>query len=224
MPCTGRNSPSRGFTLIEVVVAIAIVAVLAAFAVPSYRSYVERVNRLTAVAALYRAAQYVDAFGDAPPTALPEGVNRAPESGKLVYVLRIRFDDARGGYALEARPAADGAMVQCGTTDAASTCCMRTARARIAWPEASRSMAVRRRAMPAGEQASCAAPGVSISPAPAAGRRGRRAGPVDGRHGRPGRVATGACVAAPRRRMRRRASPVSRSGSPPRARSRQRPI
>lgn len=110
MPCTGRNSPSRGFTLIEVVVAIAIVAVLAAFAVPSYRSYVERMNRLTAVAALYRAAQYVDAFGDAPPTALPEGVNRAPESGKLVYVLRIMFDDARGGYALEARPAADGAM------------------------------------------------------------------------------------------------------------------
>lgn len=221
MPCTGRNSPSRGFTLIEVVVAIAIVAVLAAFAVPSYRSYVERVNRLTAVAALYRAAQYVDAFGDAPPTALPEGVNRRPNpASSSMCCGSCSTTRAADTHWRRVPPP----MVQCGTTDAASTCCMRTARARIAWPEASRSMAVRRRAMPAGEQASCAAPGVSISPAPAAGRRGRRAGSVDGRHGRPGRVATGACVAALRRRMRRRASPVSRSGSPPRARSRQRPI
>ncbi|AGK47274.1 prepilin-type N-terminal cleavage/methylation domain protein [Burkholderia thailandensis MSMB121] len=110
MSCTERSARLRGFTLIEVVVALAIVAVLAAFAVPSYRSHVERGNRLTAIAALYRAAQYADAFGEAPPTALPEGMNRAPDSGKVLYVLRITFDDARGGYALEASPAVDGAM------------------------------------------------------------------------------------------------------------------
>ncbi|AIT21667.1 prepilin-type N-terminal cleavage/methylation domain protein [Burkholderia thailandensis E254] len=110
MSCIERSSRLRGFTLIEVVVALAIVAVLAAFAVPSYRSHVERGNRLTAIAALYRAAQYVDAFGDAPPAALPDGMNRAPDSGRVVYVLRITLDDARGGYALEASPAADGAM------------------------------------------------------------------------------------------------------------------
>ncbi|AOJ67862.1 MULTISPECIES: type IV pilin protein [Burkholderia] len=105
-----RSSHLRGFTLIEVIVALAIVAVLAALAVPSYRGHVERGNRLSAIAALYRAAQYVDAFGEGAPATLPEEMNRVPDSDNAVYALRIMFDGARGGYALEASPTANGAM------------------------------------------------------------------------------------------------------------------
>lgn len=47
-----RLNLSRGFSLIEVIVAMAIVAILAAIALPSYRVYVERSNRAVARSAL----------------------------------------------------------------------------------------------------------------------------------------------------------------------------
>lgn len=43
---------AQGFTLIEVMIAVAIVAILAAIAVPSYRTYIERANRSVAKTAL----------------------------------------------------------------------------------------------------------------------------------------------------------------------------
>lgn len=43
---------SKGFTLVEVVVTVAIVALLATVAVPSYRNYVLRTNRTVAKSAL----------------------------------------------------------------------------------------------------------------------------------------------------------------------------
>lgn len=39
-PCTGRTA--RGFTLIEIMMAIAIVAILTSIALPSYQSYLQR--------------------------------------------------------------------------------------------------------------------------------------------------------------------------------------
>jgi len=40
--CAGRPPSARGFTLIELMVAIAIVAILASVALPSYNNYVQR--------------------------------------------------------------------------------------------------------------------------------------------------------------------------------------
>lgn len=51
------HSPIRGFTLIELVIVLAVIAVLAAIAVNAYRDHVLRSNRTEAMAALSELAQ-----------------------------------------------------------------------------------------------------------------------------------------------------------------------
>jgi type IV pilus assembly protein PilE len=102
---------TSAFTLLELMITLAIVAALAAFAVPSYRSHVARTHRIDATAALYRAAQFVEgASSDNLPT-LPPGLDQAPQFGTSVYRLHILpGDDANGGYTIEAAPSESGPM------------------------------------------------------------------------------------------------------------------
>lgn len=51
-----------GFTLIELMVTVAIVAILASIAIPSYQEYVRRARRAEATAGLLDAAQYMQRF------------------------------------------------------------------------------------------------------------------------------------------------------------------
>jgi type IV pilus assembly protein PilE len=55
-----RNS--RGFSLIELLVTVAVVATIAAVAIPSYREYVRRANRADATTALLRLAGAQERF------------------------------------------------------------------------------------------------------------------------------------------------------------------
>ncbi|OXI87759.1 pilus assembly protein PilE [Burkholderia sp. AU33423] len=111
----GRASVYRsaGFTLIELMIVLAIVSVLAGWGIPSYREHVARVHRASAVAALYRAAQYLETVDGVPPSALPMAFTQAPPDGRAVYRLALRRpdrDDSPVSCDLEAIPLDTGPM------------------------------------------------------------------------------------------------------------------
>lgn len=57
-----REKPSRGFSLIELMMVVAIVGILMAVALPSYRSYVERGDRASARSTLMEANQFMERY------------------------------------------------------------------------------------------------------------------------------------------------------------------
>ena len=100
----------RGFTLLELVVALAAMAIVAAFALPGWRNQIARGHRIDAVAALYRAAHFVDAQSPLP-ASLPAGMDQAPPGGTAVYRLKLlAADETNGGYTIVASPTETGPM------------------------------------------------------------------------------------------------------------------
>ncbi len=57
-----RAQQQAGFTLIELMIVVAIVAILSAIALPSYRAYIQRSDRASARAALLEAQQFMERF------------------------------------------------------------------------------------------------------------------------------------------------------------------
>lgn len=117
-----RHKPTLAFSMLELVVALAVVAVVAVYAMPMYREHIARGHRRTAIAALYRAAHFLEGGGydslRPRSTELPVGLAQAPDAGAAVYRLQVLPADAsNGGYAIEAHPLEASPMSNdpCGT-------------------------------------------------------------------------------------------------------------
>jgi type IV pilus assembly protein PilE len=86
-----RLARERGFTLIELMIAVAIVAILAAVAMPSYTEYIMRSHRSNARTTLVGAAQWMEraatALGSYPPAVSVTGGVMSVEGGRYTVTV-----------------------------------------------------------------------------------------------------------------------------------------
>jgi type IV pilus assembly protein PilE len=120
-----KTNKQSGFTLIELIITVAIVSILAGIALPSYFNYVKRAHRADAKTALLTNAQFLErkftidnayraAGDDIGDVALP--VTQSPEFGTASYTITL--DDAgttATTFLLKATPTGKMTNDECGT-------------------------------------------------------------------------------------------------------------
>jgi len=116
---------AAGFTLMELMVTVAIVGILAAIAYPSYSDSVRKSRRADAKAALSNAAQALERYytekntylnaslGDGAGAIFPDHTPADREHGNAYYILSITNQGA-GTYLLNATPTGAMAADSCG--------------------------------------------------------------------------------------------------------------
>ncbi len=118
---TKKANQASGFTLIELVITVAIIGILAAIAFPLYQNQVEQTRRTTAKSDLLELNQwmerrYSNAFdyrnaGNNP--VLP--FNQSPQNGTAFYNISFVGNITRDTFTLQAVPTGGQANDDCGT-------------------------------------------------------------------------------------------------------------
>jgi type IV pilus assembly protein PilE len=110
---------SKGFTLIELMIVVAVVAILAAIAMPSYTEYIRRGHRADARAGLLQAQQWMERAATANglyPTSLPTALTWSGDASKR-YTIALAAGSDTDSYTLTATPRSPGPQAgdKCGT-------------------------------------------------------------------------------------------------------------
>lgn len=120
----------NGFTLIELMIVVAIVAILAGVAYPSYSAYIQRAHRTDAKTALLENAQFMERNftvagrydQDSAGANISLPVTQSPRSGTAIYNIELSAVGT-SSYTLSASPVAGGPMANdsCGVLSVTQT-------------------------------------------------------------------------------------------------------
>lgn len=104
----------RGFTLMELIIAMVIIGILTAIAIPNYTAYIQRSNRSEARSALLEAATWMERWRTergrydtpgAPGTPPPLPYTQVPQVGTAKYTIAAPVTPAIGtSYLITAVP------------------------------------------------------------------------------------------------------------------------
>jgi type IV pilus assembly protein PilE len=113
---------SNGFTLIEVMIVVAIVAILAALAFPSYREQIAKSRRAEASAVLLESSQYMRRFysaNDTFTTTLPASLQQSPRENTVnpYYTVGVVLSANTTSFTVTAAPVSGRNMAddRCGS-------------------------------------------------------------------------------------------------------------
>lgn len=114
-----QTDSNSGFTLIEVMIVVAIIGILAAIAYPSYLEQVRETRRANAQADMLELASYVERFYSENYTYDGAGganqpFNQSPQTGQSYYQLNLQNLTATG-FGVQAIPQGSQANDSCGT-------------------------------------------------------------------------------------------------------------
>ena len=118
-PSRLRRRTAAGFTLIELMIAVAVVAILASIAYPSYQEQVRKSRRAQAKADLVELTQLAERFRTVNNTyagfdATGAFFGNSPRTGTAYYTL-VMGDETASAFTLTATPTGAQATDRCGT-------------------------------------------------------------------------------------------------------------